>query len=88
MREALVAWEHSVDYPLPTFKEFTSSGSGAGFQKTYELAKEHSFLCDHVVDGRILMPVRGVPSSLFSHPGSASMALNPLPVHCLSCNTS
>jgi hypothetical protein len=58
VREALVCWEHSTPYALPTFRDFSATGAGNGFQKTFDLAKEHSFLCDHVVDGRILMPVR------------------------------
>lgn len=58
VREALVSWDHSADYPLPKSKDWTSAGGAAGFTKTYKLGKEHSFLADHVVDGRILMPVR------------------------------
>ena len=58
VREALVSWEHSADYPLPKSKDWTSAGGTNGFTKTYKLGDEHSFLADHVVDGRILMPVR------------------------------
>ena len=58
VREALVSWDHSADYPLPKSKDWTSAGGAAGFAKTYKLGEEHSFLADHVVDGRILMPVR------------------------------
>ena len=58
VREALVSWDHSADYPLPKSKDWTSAGGAAGFTKTYKLGEEHSFLADHVVDGRILMPVR------------------------------
>jgi hypothetical protein len=57
VREALVAWEHSADYPLPKSKDWTAAGGGGGFVKTYKLGEEHAFLADHVVDGRILMPV-------------------------------
>ena len=57
VREALVSWDHSADYPLPKSKDWTSAGGAAGFTKTYKLGEEHSFLADHVVDGRILMPV-------------------------------
>ena len=52
-----MSWEHSAEYPLPSHKEFTAGGGGAGFTKTYALGAEHAFLADHVVDGRILMPV-------------------------------
>ena len=58
VREALVSWDHSADYPLPKSKDWTSAGGAAGFTKTYKLGEEHAFLADHVVDGRILMPVR------------------------------
>ena len=58
VREALVSWDHSADYPLPSFKDWTSAGGSSGFTKTYKLGGEHAFLADHVVDGRILMPVR------------------------------
>ena len=62
VREALVSWEHGTEYPLPTFKEFLGAqGGGAGFSKTYALGGEHAFIADHVVDGRILMPVRTPP---------------------------
>ena len=57
VREALVSWDHSADYPLPKSKDWTAAGGSAGFTKTYKLGEEHSFLADHVVDGRILMPV-------------------------------
>ena len=53
-----MSWDHSADYPLPKSKDWTSAGGAAGFTKTYKLGEEHSFLADHVVDGRILMPVR------------------------------
>ncbi len=53
-----MSWEHSADYALPSHKEFSAgAGGGAGFTKTYALGREHTFLADHVVDGRILMPV-------------------------------
>ena len=58
VREALVCWEHGADYPLPKSKDWTAAGGGGGFVKTYKLGEEHAFLADHVVDGRILMPVR------------------------------
>lgn len=58
VREALVSWDHASDYPLPKSKDWTSAGGAAGFTKTYKLGGEHAFLADHVVDGRILMPVR------------------------------
>ena len=57
VREALVSWDHSADYPLPKSKDWTAAGGSTGFTKTYKLGEEHSFLADHVVDGRILMPV-------------------------------
>lgn len=57
VREALVSWDHSADYPLPKSKDWTAAGGSASFTKTYKLGEEHSFLADHVVDGRILMPV-------------------------------
>ena len=57
VREALVCWEHGADYPLPKSKDWTAAGGGSGFVKTYKLGEEHAFLADHVVDGRILMPV-------------------------------
>ena len=57
VREALVSWDHSADYPLPKSKDWTSAGGAAGFTKTWKLGEEHSFLADHVVDGKILMPV-------------------------------
>ena len=53
-----MSWDHSADYPLPSFKDWTSAGGSSGFTKTYKLGGEHAFLTDHVVDGRILMPVR------------------------------
>ena len=53
-----MSWDHVASYDLPGFKDFTASGAGAGFTKTYALGKEHAFLRDHTVDGRILMPVR------------------------------
>ncbi|CAK0786732.1 hypothetical protein CVIRNUC_009946 [Coccomyxa viridis] len=56
VREALVSWDHSADYPLPKSKDWTAGGGSAGFTKTWKLGEEHSFLADHVVDGRILMP--------------------------------
>ena len=52
-----MAWDYSTPCALPTFKEFQGSMGGGGFTKTYALGKEHAFLADHVVDGRILMPV-------------------------------
>lgn len=51
-----MAWDHSTDYPVPSYKDYGSSGAAA-FTKTYRLGKEHAFLADHIVDGRILMPV-------------------------------
>ncbi|EIE22203.1 ketoacyl-synt-domain-containing protein [Coccomyxa subellipsoidea C-169] len=56
VREALVSWDHAVDYPLPTFKDWTAARGCSGFIKTYKLGGEHAFLADHIVDGRILMP--------------------------------
>ena len=69
VREALVAWEHSACYELPGFKDFIagSGGGGGGFSKTYALGAEHAFLRDHVVDGRILMPVRSAVQRLLLH---------------------
>ena len=61
VREALVSWDHSADYPLPKSKDWTAGGGSAGFTKTWKLGEEHSFLADHVVDGRILMPVSTQP---------------------------
>ena len=52
-----MSWDHAADYPLPSHKEFNASTGGGGFVKTYFLGKEHEFLADHIVDGRILMPV-------------------------------
>ena len=40
-----------------------SGNSGQGFSKTYELGRAHSFLADHKIDHRILMPVRFAVSS-------------------------
>ena len=56
VREALVSWDHSADYPLPKSKDWTSAGGAAGFTKTWKLGEEHAFLADHVVDGKMLMP--------------------------------
>lgn len=67
-----MSWEHSADYPLPKSKDWTSAGGSSGFTKTYKLGAEHAFLADHVVDGRILMPVRSCPS-LPSLPASANV---------------
>ena len=64
VREALVSWDHGAEYPLPSAKEFAAAGAGAGFMKTYALGGAHAFLADHVVDGRILMPV-GAPDSAY-----------------------
>ncbi len=53
---ALVSWDHSGEYPLPS--AWLASGA-AGFTKTFKLDEpEHAFIADHNVDGRILMPVR------------------------------
>ena len=83
-----MSWEHTTEYPLPSFKDFSNSGSGAGFQKSYELAKEHSFLCDHIVDGRILMPVRGDPCGFsLQNPAPLSLAFcRKLTIRRLSAN--
>ena len=52
---ALVSWDHSGEYPLPS--TWLAGGAG-GFSKTYKLGEEeHAFIADHNVDGRILMPV-------------------------------
>ena len=56
-----MAWDHKVDYPMPSSMNGAGGADGA-FQKTFELAGEHAFLADHQIDGRILMPVR--PHSL------------------------
>eukprot|EP00884_Botryococcus_braunii_P011836 jgi/Botrbrau1/20653/Bobra.113_1s0077.1 len=53
IREALVAWDHRSQFPLPTP---VTSGRGM-FSFTYDLGGEHSFLADHLIDGRIIMPV-------------------------------
>ena len=42
VREALVSWDHSADYPLPKSKDWTSAGGAAGFTKTWKLGEEHS----------------------------------------------
>ncbi len=57
VRQALVAWDHSTPCALPSHAEYVAAGGGAGFRKTYALGGEHAFLADHIVDGRILMPV-------------------------------
>ena len=55
MVHALVSWDHTADYPLPT--NWLPSRA-EGFTKTYDLdTEEHAFLVDHTVDGRIILPV-------------------------------
>jgi hypothetical protein len=75
IREALVAWDHSTDYPVPSYKDYGSSGAAA-FTKTYRLGKEHAFLADHIVDGRILMPVCfSAPKTQLLLPGTCETIL-------------
>ena len=88
VREALVSWEHSADYPLPKSKDWTAAGGGGGFVKTYKLGEEHAFLADHVVDGRILMPVgcMGLSSALDVGPAPHfALSMRPLDTRKLHC---
>ena len=51
---ALVSWDHSVQYAMP--RDWLSIDR-KGFTKTYDLGKEHAYLLDHTVEGRVFMPV-------------------------------
>ena len=87
VREALVSWDHTADYPLPKSKDWTSAGGAAGFTKTYKLGEEHAFLADHVVDGRILMPVRPHTTPAEDLAASFIVPRNPAYImHCSSCS--
>lgn len=54
IREAVTAWDHRTQYPLPSVPDITRGM----FTVTYDLSGQHSYLVDHNIDGRILMPVR------------------------------
>ena len=51
---ALVSWDHSVPYAMP--RDWLSIDR-KGFTRTYDLGKEHAYLLDHTVEGRVFMPV-------------------------------
>jgi hypothetical protein len=54
LKEALVAWDHGTKTPLPVRPKAQS----AAFTKTFNLAEKDAFLQGHVVDNRIVIPVR------------------------------
>jgi hypothetical protein len=39
MREALVSWNHSADYEVPTYKDYSDHMGGGQWEKTYDLGK-------------------------------------------------
>lgn len=53
LKEALVAWDHRTISPVL----LRAPTQASGFIRTFELAGSEKFLCDHVVDGQILVPV-------------------------------
>ena len=52
----LVSWDHTTQYAMPT--DWLLSNTKA-FTKTFDLGKQHAYLLDHTVDGRVILPVRG-----------------------------
>lgn len=56
VREGLAAWGYET-FALPKYSEFERLQGGDGtFKKVWNLGKEHAFIKDHNVKGRVLMP--------------------------------
>src|SRR5690606_2464291 len=56
LREALVAWDHSMHFPVPKFLEIQASSNCSGAEIKYDIQGEHHFSLEHVIDGKPLMP--------------------------------
>eukprot|EP00884_Botryococcus_braunii_P002848 jgi/Botrbrau1/12564/Bobra.0169s0099.1 len=52
LKEALVGWDHRSTMPVPMRVPTKSSA----YTRTFDLAGREAFICDHVVDGQIIIP--------------------------------
>jgi fatty acid synthase, animal type len=51
-----LCWDHDVDWKIPGFQDFERSKSHSSLIIEFDLAGSDSYLMDHIIDGRSILP--------------------------------